>query len=283
MTVKKAVIPVAGMGTRFLPATKSVPKEMLPIVNIPTIHYIVEEAVKSGIEEILFITSPHKKAIEDYFDRTLELEHALERSGKLDQLNMLKDISNLCKFTYIRQGEAKGTAHAINLARNFIGNEPFAVMYGDDLIKSDTPVLKQLIDLHDKTGANIIGVRKVKHEDTYKYGIIDYEDLNTKKIRSIVEKPKVEEAPSDYAGLGRYIVNPEIFDEIEILQPGHGSEYQFTDAMAALLKKQDFYACEFDGIYFDIGNHLGYIKANIDYALDREDLKEDLKEYIKSL
>ncbi len=281
--VRKAVIPVAGMGTRFLPVTKSVPKEMLPIVDIPSLQYIVNEAIESGIEQILFVTSPYKKCIEDFFDRNFELESRLEKSGKIKQLNMVKDISSSCQFFYIRQGEPLGSGHAVKLAKEFIGNEPFAVMYGDDLMKSDVPVLKQLINLYEKYDCNVIGVQKVRHEDVYKYGIIEYENLETKKIKSLVEKPKVEEAPSDNAGVGRYIVKPEIFEELDKLQTGVNGEYQFTDAMISLMKKQDFYACEFMGTYYDIGNQLGYLKANIDFALHREDIKDDLKDYLKKI
>ncbi len=281
--VRKAVIPVAGMGTRFLPATKSIPKEMLPIVDIPSLHYIVKEAVESGIEQILFITSPYKKSIEDYFDRSFELESRLEKSGKTKQLNMIKDISNLCEFYYVRQGEPLGSGHAVKLAKEFVGNEPFAVMYGDDLMKYEKPILKQLIDVYEKYDCNVIGVQKVRHEDVYKYGIVEYEDINTKKIKGLVEKPSVEDAPSDNAGVGRYIVKPEIFDELDKLQTGVNGEYQFTDAMISLMKKQDFYACEFMGTYYDIGNQFGYLKANIDFALCREDLKKDMKDYLKKI
>lgn len=281
--IRKAVIPVAGMGTRFLPATKSIPKEMLPIVDVPSLHYIVEEAVKSGIEEILFVISPYKKTIADYFDRSFELEVRLEKSNKFEQLEMIKNISNMCNFFYIRQGEPMGSGHAIKITKQFVGNEPFAVMYGDDLMKADVPVLKQLIDVYEEKDCNVIGVQKVKKEDLSKYGIIEYEDINTKKIKSLVEKPKIEDAPSDNAGVGRYIVKPEIFDELDKIVPAKNGEYQFTDAMLALMKKQDFYACEFDGTYYDIGNQFGYLKANIEYALSREDLKESLKDYLKGL
>lgn len=281
--VRKAVIPVAGMGTRFLPVTKAVPKEMLPIVDKPTIQYIIEEAVNSGIEEILLITSPYKKAIEDHFDRSYELESRLEKSNKIAQLKMIRDIASMAKIFFIRQGEPLGSGHAINLAKDFVGNEPFAVMYGDDLMKyNDEPVLKQLIDIYNERNCNVIGVQEVDPSLVYKYGIVSYENEDL-KIKTIVEKPKVEEAPSNHAGLGRYIVKPEIFDELATLSTGAGGEYQFTDAMLALMSKQDFYACKFNGTYYDIGNQLGYIKANIDYALDREDIKEGLEEHIKKI
>ncbi len=285
--VRKCVIPVAGMGTRFLPATKAIPKEMLPIIDKPTIQYIVEEAVKSGITDILFITSSYKNSVIDHFDESFELEQRLQKAGKNEKLEIVRKIPTLANFTYIRQGEPLGSGHAIRLAKNFVGDEPFAVMYGDDLMMYDgEPVLKQLIDLYEKTDANIIGVQKVPHNLTYKYGIIDYEDESTGKIKKIIEKPLVNSAPSDDAGLGRYIVKPEIFDELEKLGKGAGNEYQFSDAMLALMKKEPFYACKFKGQYFDIGNQLGYIKANVAFAERREDLKDDIdafldEEYLK--
>ena len=279
--VRKAVIPVAGMGTRFLPVTKSVPKEMLPIIDKPTLQYIVEECVNSGIEEILFITSPYKRNVEDHFDQSFELEARLERNNKLKELEIVKNISKMCKIFYTRQGEPLGSGHAIKLAKSFVGDEPFAVLYGDDLMKSEIPVLKQLIDVYEKYDANVIGVQEVDRKLVYKYGIINFE--NGDKIKSIVEKPSIEEAPSNFAGLGRYIVKPEIFDELDKLDRGKGNEYQFTDGMLNLMKKQDFYACKFKGTYYDIGNQLGYLKANIAFALDREDLKEDLKQFLKEI
>lgn len=280
--VRKCVIPVAGMGTRFLPATKAIPKELLPIIDKPTLQYIVEEAVESGIEEIFFITSSYKNAIVDHFDKSYELESRLRESNKLDKLEIVENISKMAKFIYIRQGEPKGSGHAINLAKSFIGDEPFAVMYGDDLMKSDVPVLKQLIDVYEENDCNVIGVQEIDPKLVYKYGIIEYEN-NDGKIKTIIEKPSVEEAPSNHAGLGRYIVKPEIFDELDKLKRGAGNEYQFTDGMKALMDKQDFYACKFDGKYFDIGSQIGYLKANIEFAMDREDLKDEFDSYIKTL
>lgn len=277
--IRKAVIPVAGFGTRFLPITKAVAKEMLPIVDTPSIEYIVREAVDSGIEEILFITNSYKKCIEDYFDVSYELESRLQESHKLKELKKVKDISKIAKITYTRQGEPLGTAHAIKIAKNFVGNEPFAILYGDDLIKSDTPVLKQLIDVYEKYDCNVIGVQEVQISDVNKYGIIEYEDELTGKIKGLVEKPSIDASPSTSAGLGRYIVKPEIFKEIDKLKPING-EYLFTDAMLRLMKKQAFYACRYEGKYYDIGNKFGYIKANIEFALDRNELKDDLKKYI---
>ena len=277
--IRKCVIPVAGMGTRFLPATKATPKEMLPIIDKPTIQYIIEEAVASGIEEILLITSPYKNSVIDHFDRSYELESRLAKSGKNKQLELIENISNLAKFTFIRQGEPNGSGHAIRLAKSFVGDEPFAVMYGDDIIKSEKPVLRQLIDIYEEKDCNVIGVQEVDHSLVYKYGIIEYANEEG-KIKRLVEKPSLEEAPSNDAGLGRYIVKPEIFDELDHLERGAGNEYQFSDAMLALMQKQDFYACKFDGQYYDIGNQLGYLKANVAYALDREDIKDEFAEYL---
>ncbi len=278
--IRKCVIPVAGMGTRFLPATKATPKEMLPIIDKPTIQYIIEEAVASGIEEILLITSPYKNSVIDHFDKSYELESRLAKSGKMDKLELIENISNLAKFTFIRQGEPNGSGHAIRLAKSFVGDEPFAVMYGDDIIKSDVPVLKQLIDIYEEKDCNVIGVQEVDHSLVYKYGIVEYENEEG-KIKRLIEKPSLDEAPSNDAGLGRYIVKPEIFDELDHLERGAGNEYQFSDAMLALMQKQDFYACKFDGKYFDIGNQLGYLKANVDFALDRDDVKDEFYKYLE--
>ncbi|NLL44804.1 MAG: UTP--glucose-1-phosphate uridylyltransferase [Mollicutes bacterium] len=279
--IRKAVIPVAGMGTRFLPVTKTIPKEMLPIINKPTLQYLIEEAVNSGIEEILLITNPYKKAIEDYFDVSYELEDRLLKNNKLEQLEMLQKISSMVKVYYIRQGEPLGTGHAISLAKTFIGNEPFAIMYGDDLIKSEIPALKQLIDVYEKYDCNVIGVQKVDPNVVNRYGIIDYEDEKTGKIKGLVEKPKIGELPSNYAGLGRYILKSEIFDELEKIDKVNG-EYLLTDAMLRLMKKQPFYDCRFEGIYYDIGNQFGYLKANIEYGLEREDIRGELMKYVNN-
>lgn len=283
--IRKAIIPVAGMGTRFLPVTKSVPKEMLPIVDTPTIQYIVDEAVASGIEEILFITSPYKKALEDHFDVSYELERRLEESHKIKELEMVKTISKKCKFYYLRQGEPLGSGHAINLAKSFVGDEPFAVMYGDDVMyyKNRKPVLKQLMEVYEKYDANVIGVQQVEPSLVNKYGIIKYSDEASGKIETIIEKPKLEDAPSNSAGLGRYIVKSTIFDVLSQLKAGAGSEIQFTDAMKELMNTEPFYACKFDGEYYDVGSKIGYLKANIAYALDREDLNEELTEYMKKI
>ena len=281
--VRKAVIPVAGMGTRFLPITKSVAKEMLPIVDKPTLSYIIDEAVESGITDILLITNPYKKIIEDYFDVNYELEKRMEEKGKQQELNLLKNTKGKVNIYFIRQGEPLGSGHAIKLAKTFVGDEPFAVLYGDDIMKSKTPALKQLINLYEEKDANIIGCLPVDKNLVYKYGIISFDDETTKKIKTIVEKPRIEDAPSNIAGLGRYIVKPEIFDELETLSKGAGGEYQFTDAMMNLMNKQEFYACLIAATYYDTGSKIGYLKAVIDYSLEREDLSEDLMKHISEI
>ena len=279
--ITKAVIPVAGLGTRFLPITKSVPKEMLPIVDKPTLSYIIDECIKSGITDILLITSPYKKVIEDYFDQSYELEKRLEEREKTKELNYLQTKPANVNIYFIRQGEPKGSGHAIKLAKAFIGNDPFAVLYGDDIMKSNTPALKQLIDVYEKTDSNIIGCLEVPQELSSKYGMIEFQNETTHQIKNIIEKPSIEQSPSNYAGLGRYIVSPNIFPILETLSTGVGGEYQFTDAMKELMKQESFYACILDATYYDTGSKIGYLKANIDYALDRKELKNDLKEYLK--
>ena len=281
--ITKAVIPVAGMGTRFLPITKSVAKEILPIVDKPTLAYIIDECAQSGITDILLITSPYKKTIEDYFDQSYELEKRLTEKNKVKELELLETKNKNVNIYFIRQGEPMGSGHAIKLAKTFVGNDPFAVLYGDDLMKSEVPALSQLIKIYEEKDCNVIGCLEVDKSLVSRYGIIKYEDESTGKIDTIIEKPSIEEAPSTCAGLGRYIVKPEIFDILENLSRGVGNEYQFTDAMKELMTKQDFYACIMDATYYDTGNKLGYIKANIDYALDREDLKEGLQEYLNEL
>lgn len=282
--IRKAVIPVAGMGTRFLPITKSVAKEMLPIVDKPTISYIVEECVNSGIEDILFITSSYKKSLEDYFDQNFEIQTRLQNNkAKLELLKSVDKISDKVNIYFIRQGEPKGSGHAVSLAQHFIGNEPFAMLYGDDIIYSDhKPALKQLIELYEETnGANIIGVQEVKKEEVYKYGIVEFETGD--KIKTIIEKPSIEEAPSTCAGLGRYIINPTIFDILETLEIDEHGEYQFTNAMKELMKKEPFYACRYNGKYYDTGSKLGYLIANIEYGLKNKEIQEELKEYLKNI
>lgn len=280
--ITKAVIPIAGLGTRFLPITKSVPKEMLPIVDKPTLSYIIDECIESGITDILLITSPYKKVIEDYFDQNYELAKRLEEKDKVAELNSLETKPKNVNIYFIRQGEPQGSGHAIKLAKTFVGNEPFAVLYGDDIMKSETPALKQLIDTYKKTSANIIGCLEVPSHLSPSYGMIEFENKEANQIKTIIEKPSIENTPSNYAGLGRYIVSSNIFNILENLSRGVGNEYQFTDAMKELMKQEDFYACILDAKYYDTGSKLGYLKANIDFALERDELRESLKDYLNN-
>lgn len=281
-TITKAIIPVAGMGTRFLPITKSVAKEMLPIIDKPAISYIIDEAIASGITDILLITSQYKKIIEDYFDVNYELEKRLEEKGKTNELELIKTIKGNVNIHYMRQGEPLGSGHAIKLAKTFVGNDPFVVLYGDDIMMyDDVPALKQLINIYEQTGANVIGCMEVDHNIVNRYGIVDLENEKTKKIKTIVEKPDIDKSPSNIAGLGRYLVMPEIFNILETLSKSTGGEYQFTDAMKELMKTQDFYACILDSKYYDTGNKIGYLKATIDFALKRDDLKDELMKFLK--
>ncbi|MBC5995855.1 UTP--glucose-1-phosphate uridylyltransferase [Romboutsia ilealis] len=285
MTVKKAIIPAAGLGTRFLPATKSQPKEMLPIVDKPTLQYIIEEAIESGIEEILIITGRNKKSIEDHFDKSVELELELEQKGKKEMLEMVRDISNMVNIHYIRQKEPKGLGHAIHCAKSFIGNEPFAVLLGDDIVDADTPCLKQLINAYDEYKTTILGVQEVAKEDTDKYGILDVKHIEDRvyKVKDMVEKPSVESAPSNIAILGRYIINPSIFEILENQEPGKGGEIQLTDALKTLSTQEAIYAYNFEGRRYDVGDKFGFLEATIDFALKRDGLKDDLLNYMKEI
>ena len=285
MTVKKAIIPAAGLGTRFLPATKSQPKEMLPIVDKPTLQYIIEEAIESGIEEILIITGRNKKSIEDHFDKSVELELELEQKGKKEMLEMVRDISNMVNIHYIRQKEPKGLGHAIHCAKSFIGNEPFAVLLGDDIVDADTPCLKQLINTYDEYKTTILGVQEVAKEDTDKYGILDVKHIEDRvyKVKDMVEKPSVESAPSNIAILGRYIINPSIFEILENQEPGKGGEIQLTDALKTLSTQEAIYAYNFEGRRYDVGDKFGFLEATIDFALKRDGLREDLLNYMKDI
>lgn len=285
MTVKKAIIPAAGLGTRFLPATKSQPKEMLPIVDKPTLQYIIEEAINSGIEEILIITGRNKKSIEDHFDKSVELELELEQKGKQEMLEMVRDISNMVNIHYIRQKEPKGLGHAIHCAKSFIGNEPFAVLLGDDIVDCETPCLKQLISAYDEYKTTILGVQEVAKEDTNKYGILDVKHIEDRvyKVKDMVEKPSVEEAPSNVAILGRYIITPAIFDILENQEPGKGGEIQLTDALKTLGNQEAIYAYNFEGRRYDVGDKFGFLEATIDFALKRDNLRDDLINYMKKV
>ena len=285
MKVKKAIIPAAGLGTRFLPATKSQPKEMLPIVDKPTLQYIIEEAISSGIEEILIITGRNKKSIEDHFDKSVELELELEQKGKQEMLDMVRDISNMVNIHYIRQKEPKGLGHAIYCAKSFIGNEPFAVLLGDDIVDNETPCLKQLINAYDEYKTSILGVQEVAMEDTNKYGILDVKHIEDRvyKVKDMIEKPDVDKAPSNVAILGRYIITPAIFDILENQAPGKGGEIQLTDALKTLGKQEAIYAYNFEGRRYDVGDKFGFLEATIDFALKRENLKEELLDYMEKV
>jgi len=284
MKVKKAIIPAAGLGTRFLPATKAQPKEMLPIVDKPTIQYIIEEAVASGIEEILIITGRNKKCIEDHFDKSIELELELEKAGKEDLLELVRGISDMVDIHYIRQKEPRGLGHAIYCAKTFVGNEPFAVLLGDDVVDSEVPCLKQLIDCFGEYKTTILGVQTVEKENVSKYGIIDGIHIEDKvyKVKDLVEKPSMEEAPSNVAILGRYIITPEIFNILGNTEPGKGGEIQLTDALKTLISKEAMYAYNFDGKRYDVGDKLGFLEATIEFALKKEELREDFIKYLNS-
>ena len=284
-TVRKAIIPAAGLGTRFLPATKSQPKEMLPIVDKPTLQYIIEEAIESGIEEILIVTGRSKKSIEDHFDRSVELELELEQKGKTEMLKMVQDISNMVNIHYIRQKEPKGLGHAIHCAKSFIGNEPFAVLLGDDIVDADTPCLKQLINAYDEYKTSVLGVQKVAKEDTDKYGILDVKHIEDRvyKVKDLVEKPSIEESPSNVAILGRYIITPKIFEILENTKPGKGNEIQLTDALLKLIEEEAMYAYDFEGRRYDVGDKLGFLQATVEYALRKEELRDGFIDYLKTI
>lgn len=285
MKVRKAIIPAAGLGTRFLPATKAQPKEMLPIVDKPTIQYIIEEAIASGIEEILVITGRGKRSIEDHFDKNFELEITLKEKGKSDLLELVEDITNMVDIHYIRQKEAKGLGHAILQAKSFVGDEPFAVLLGDDIVDAKTPCLKQLINVFDEYKTSILGVQKVADEDVSKYGIVKgkFIENNVYKVNDLVEKPAKEEAPSNIAILGRYIITPRIFEILQNTKPGAGGEIQLTDALKELAKQEAMYSYSFSGKRYDVGDKLGFLAATIEFALKREDIKDGFIEYLRGL
>ncbi len=285
MKVRKAIIPAAGLGTRFLPATKAQPKEMLPIVDKPTIQYIVEEAVKSGIEDIIIISGRNKRAIEDHFDKSYELEHELKNKGKRELLSLVQDISNLVDIHYIRQKEAKGLGHAIYCAKSFIGNEPFAVLLGDDIVDSEVPCLKQMIDIYNEYKTTVLGVQTVPDEDVSKYGIVACRPVDDRvyKVMDLVEKPEKSEAPSNVAILGRYIITPQIFKHLENAKPGKGGEIQLTDALKNLIGEEAIYAYDFIGKRYDVGNKLGFLEATVEFALKRDELKDEFTDYLKRI
>lgn len=280
-TIKKAIIPAAGLGTRFLPATKAMPKEMLPIVDKPTIQYIVEEAVKSGIEDIIIVTGKTKRAIEDHFDNNYELEDNLMKKEKFDLLEKVKQPSKV-DIHYIRQKEPKGLGHAVWCARKFIGNEPFAVLLGDDIVQAETPGLRQLIDQFEETQCSVVGVQQVPMEETHRYGIVDSNTIEGRRyqVNHFVEKPKQGTAPSNLAIMGRYVLTPEIFTFLDKQEIGAGGEIQLTDAIQKLNEVQIVYAYDFEGKRYDVGEKLGFVKTTIDLALENDEIKDELLAYL---
>jgi UTP--glucose-1-phosphate uridylyltransferase len=281
--VRKAIIPAAGLGTRFLPATKAMPKEMLPIVDKPTIQYIVEEAIESGIEDIIIVTGKGKRAIEDHFDHAFELEQNLLEKGKYELLEKVQASSKMVDIHYIRQKEPKGLGHAVWCARNFIGNEPFAVLLGDDIVQAEKPSLRQLMDEYEKTGASVIGVQTVADNETHRYGIIDPLDQAGRRyqVRQFVEKPVPGTAPSNLAIMGRYVLTPEIFMFLEEQQVGAGGEIQLTDAIQRLNEIQRVFAYDFEGKRYDVGEKLGFIQTTIEFALQHEGLRTELLKFMQ--
>jgi len=283
--VRKAVFPAAGLGTRFLPATKASPKEMLPLVDKPLIQYSVEEAVASGCESILIITGRDKTAIEDHFDIAYELEHVLLEKGKDELFRLVRAISDIANISYTRQKQALGLGHAIYQARDFVGNEPFAALLADDVVDAERPALRQMMDVYEKYDAPVIATMQVPGEAISKFGVIDAEEVepNVYKIRDMVEKPPLAEAPSDLAIIGRYIFTPDIFGAIEQTKPGAGGEIQITDAMRHLLRSRPIYAVKLDGRRHDAGDKIGFLIATVEFALKREDLGSEFRNYLKGL
>jgi UTP--glucose-1-phosphate uridylyltransferase len=281
--VRKAVIPAAGLGTRFLPATKAQPKEMLPIVDKPAIQYVVEEAVRAGIDDILIITGRGKRSLEDHFDRSIELEVALEASGKHDQLSEVRGLADLADIHYVRQGEALGLGHAVSVTRKHVGDEPFVVMLGDDIMDEHSTVLEDMIAVHDRTGASVVAFKSFPPEEISSYGCADpvpTDEPDLVRLRGIVEKPKAEDAPSDLAVMGRYLFTSEIFDALDRTKPGVGGEIQLTDAIAILLTEMPVYGFVFDEGRFDIGKKLDFLRATVELALDRDDLGPEFAEFL---
>ncbi|MFZ5645013.1 MAG: UTP--glucose-1-phosphate uridylyltransferase GalU [Bacillota bacterium] len=283
--IRKAVIPAAGLGLRFLPATKAMPKEMLPIVDKPAIHYIIEEAIESGIEDILIITGRSKRSIEDYFDRAPDLEVQLKKMGKTSTLEMVQNLGRLVDLYFIRQKEPLGLGHAVYCARQFVGDEPFALLLGDDIVRNDVPCLRQLMDFYEEFQSSVIAILEVPGRDVSKYGILDAakERDGMFRIKDLVEKPSVNTAPSRLAIMGRYILDPRIFSILSDIKPGSGGEIQLTDALKVLCREQVMYGYAFKGKRYDIGDKLGYLQATIDFALGREDLSYEFRQYIQGI
>jgi UTP--glucose-1-phosphate uridylyltransferase len=285
MKVKKAVIPVAGLGTRFLPATKTVPKELLPIVDIPSIQYVVQEAMEAGIEEIIFVTGRGKDGIEDHFDEAPELEQVMADRGQTETVQMLRRIAEMTEVVSVRQKKPLGLGHAVLCARDLVGDEPFAVMLADDLIDSETPCIKQLLDIFEERKESVIALMEVPPEEVHQYGVIKGKELKKRlyEIEGTVEKPAAKDAPSRMAIIGRYVLRPEIFSILKNQPPGRGGEIQLTDGLSQLVRERKMYGCEFLGDRYDIGDKFGFVRATVAYALKRPDLKNKVKEYLKSI
>jgi UTP--glucose-1-phosphate uridylyltransferase len=283
--IRKAVFPAAGLGTRFLPATKASPKEMLPLVDKPLIQYVVEEAVHSGVESILIVTGRDKSPIENHFDISFEMEEVLRSRGKEEMFQLIRDVSDLARISYTRQKQALGLGHAIYQGKDFVGNEPFAVLLADDIVDAEKPALRQMVEVFEKYDAPVIATMQVEGEAISRFGVIDAEEVepNVFKINDMVEKPAYKDAPSDLAIIGRYIFTPDIFEAIEKTTPGAGGEIQITDAMRLLLKERPFYAVKLDGVRHDAGDKLGFLIATVEFALKRKDLGNDFREYLRSL
>lgn len=283
--IRKAVFPAAGLGTRFLPATKAQPKEMLPLVDKPLIQYVVEEAIDSGIEQIIIVTGRGKNSIEDHFDISYELEHMLQERGKDKELEQIRRISDLTQFAYVRQKKALGLGHAVGVARDMVDEEPFAVLLGDDIIDAETPCLKQMIEVFDRYQNPVVGITPIDGPEISHFGVIQGQEVepHVYRITDMVEKPRPEEAPSNLAIIGRYILTPDIFDEIENTPPDVRDEIQLTDAMRSLLRKRPFYGYQFEGRRYDAGDKLGFLKATVEFALKHDDISEEFREYLKGL
>ncbi len=285
MKIKKAIIPAAGLGTRFLPVTKSIPKEMLPIVDKPTIQYIVEEVIGSGIEDVLIITGRNKGSIEEHFDRAVELENNLQQTNKEELLEEVRKISQMINIHTVRQKNPLGLGHAVYCAKSFVGDEPFAVLLGDDIVDSQKPCLKQMIEAYDEYNSTILGVQSVAREDVSKYGIVSGQKINDKvySVNDLVEKPDADKAPSDIAILGRYIITPRIFEILENTGKGVGGEIQLTDGLKKLCELEKVYAYIFEGRRYDVGSKIGFLEATVDFALKREDLRDSFKNYLRGI
>jgi UTP--glucose-1-phosphate uridylyltransferase len=288
MRVRKAVFPAAGWGTRFLPATKAQPKEMLPLVDKPVIQYAVEEAVEAGIEQVIIVTSSQKRAIEDHFDISVELEQLLEARGDIEMLRQIRAISDLAQISYVRQKEQLGLGHAVLMAKEIVGHEPFAVILSDDVVVGERPCIGQLIHAYEQTHSSVVAVMEVPHEDTCRYGVIAGEsagsaDPRLYKVSGLVEKPEPDEAPSDLAIIGRYVLTPKIFDKLEQTPRGAGGEIQLTDAIEALMQEQDVYGYAFDGVRYDAGTTMGWLKASVELALQRQDIGDQFRQYLQTL